>query len=427
MYSYAPGPDQANLLDAEDQLASYREEFIFPTDGNGHRQLYFCSNSLGLQPKSASSAVAEVLADWGNLGVKGHFAAEHAWVTYHELLTQSTANLVGALPHEVVVMNSVTINLHLMLVSFFRPTGARKKILIEAQAFPSDRYAVESHLLWHGLDPAECLVEVNGEPSVGEEDIIKVLETQGDQIALIVLGNPNYYTGCFLDMGLLTRYAHRHGCMIGFDCAHGIANLPLDLHDAGCDFAIWCSYKYLCSGPGSPAGLFIHERHEQPTKTRPRFAGWWGHDKDTRFEMSGVFKPIPGAEGWQLSNQPILAMAATRCATDLVSSIGMEKLREKSKLLTGYLEFLLNAIDSAHAIKVITPTDPERRGCQLSLEVQGADKRLFDYLSQNGIVADWREPAVIRIAPSPLYNSFSDVWHFSQTLRNGLSAVFNSI
>lgn len=405
--------------DESDPLRKYRDRFHLPYDlDSGDSLIYLCGNSLGLQPKKALEYVMEEMEDWARLGVEGHTDGRHPWMPYHEFLTDPMARIAGAEPGEVVVMNSLTVNLHLLMVSFYRPTPARRKILIEYSPFPSDRYAVSSQIRYHGYDPKEDLIELmpdNGE-LVSLDSIMELLDQRGEEIALVLLGGVNYYTGQAYDMKAITKKAREKGCMVGFDLAHAAGNIPLDLHGAGPDFAAWCSYKYLNSGPGSLSGVFIHERHARE-KDIPRFAGWWGHDKNTRFKMGPEFLPMPGAEGWQLSNPPILPMAAMRASLELFDEAGMDNLRAKSEKLTGYLEYLLKNLDS-EKIRIITPENPGERGCQLSIQVKGGDKSLFDALSRQGVIADWREPDVIRVAPTPLYNSFEEVYQFVEKLKN---------
>lgn len=408
----------AQHLDREDPLRSYRDQFLFPQH-QGRPVLYFCGNSLGLQPKSVRTALLAELDQWETHGVEGHFRGEHPWMYYHKFLTSQTARLVGALPHEVVVMNTLTVNLHLMMVSFYRPTRERYKIVMEAGAFPSDQYAVESQVRWHGFDPEDAIVEISpreGEDTLHTSDIIDVIEREGDRVALVMFGGVNYYTGQFYDLAAIAAAAHRVGAYAGFDLAHTAGNLPLQLHDWDADFAVWCSYKYLNSGPGGPSGAFVHERHGN-NPALPRFAGWWGHDEAERFKMRKGFKPMRGAEGWQLSNAQIFSFAAHKASLDIFDAAGMQALREKSLLLTGYLEFILEETSRIkHQFRIITPRDPQARGCQLSA-LTGADgKALYDFLSENGVVADWREPNVIRFAPVPLYNTFEDVWRLGQLL-----------
>ncbi len=412
----------ARKLDREDSLARFRDEFHIPKQAAGNEEIYFCGNSLGLQPKRAADYVNEFLRDWAALGVRGHFEGNHPWLPYHEFLTQGLASLVGAKPNEVVAMNSLTVNLHLMMVSFFRPTPTRFKILIEDHAFPSDTYAVDSHLRYHGLDPAQALVKIaprSGEELLRSEHLFQLIEQEKDSLALILLPGVQYYTGQVLPMPEIVRRGHAVGALVGFDLAHAIGNIVLNLHDWNADFAAWCSYKYLNSGAGSVAGCFIHERHVKDASI-PRFAGWWGHDKSTRFQMGSEFHPIPTAEGWQLSNPPILSLAAIRASLDVFTQAGgMPVLRVKSEKLTGYLEYLLHAECGDH-IAIITPTDPAQRGCQLSLTIrsdQYLGKEVHQRLESAGIACDWREPNVIRIAPTPLYNTFEEVYRFVHLLK----------
>lgn len=412
----------AELMDNNDVLHEYRSRFHLPP-GHKHRSqsIYLCGHSLGLQPKLARDKINAELDYWEQLGVKGHFDAPTPWMSYHESLTQSMATLVGALPQEVVVMNSLTVNLHLMMVSFFQPREERCKILIEAHAFPSDRYAVVSQLQHHGLDPEHDLIEVQPAPDedrVSTERLLAAIETHGDDVALVLLGGVSYFSGQVLDMRALVRAAHEKGCLIGIDLAHAAGNMVLKLHDWNVDFAVWCTYKYLNGGPGSVGACFVHERHGQASLNR--FAGWWGHDKATRFKMPPDFSPIPGAEGWQLSNPPVLALAALRASMEVFDEVGMEALRTKSKLLTGYLAFLF---EKQSAIRVITPKEPSERGCQLSLQIAGADRSLYEYLMAKDVICDWREPNIIRMAPVPLYNTFSEVYDAAEELSTGLSTL----
>ena len=408
----------AQTQDAGDLLRAYRDQFLFPQH-NGHPVLYFCGNSLGLQPKTVRPALLAELDHWAEHGVEGHFRGELPWMYYHKFLTAQTARLVGAQSHEVVVMNTLTTNLHLMMVSFYRPTQTRYKIVLEAGAFPSDQYALESQVRWHGFDPEVALVEVAprpGEDTLRTEDIVATIEREGDQVALVLFGGVNYYTGQFYDLAALAAAAHRVGAYAGFDLAHTAGNLPLRLHDWDADFAVWCSYKYLNSGPGGPSGVFVHERHGN-NPNLPRFAGWWGHDEGERFQMRKGFKPMRGAAGWQLSNAQIFAFAAHKASLDIFDAVGMEALRAKSLHLTGYLEYVLDDVSrGSTAFHLITPRDPAARGCQISARTDARGKALFDYLSANGAITDWREPDVIRFAPVPLYNSFEDVWQLGQLL-----------
>jgi kynureninase len=414
--------EYAQQQDKEDTLSYLREQFHIPKDKNGNDWLYFTGNSLGLQPKTTKDYINQELKDWASLGVEGHMHAENPWMSYHEFLTQSMAKIVGAKPLEVVVMNTLTTNLHLMMVSFYKPTKKRYKILIEADAFPSDKYAVESQLRHHGYDDHEGLVlwkAREGEELANYDDLEKIIEEQGDEIALIMIGGVNYYTGQFFDLKRITKLGHKNGCVVGFDCAHGAGNVELNLHDSGADFAVWCTYKYLNSGPGSLGGCFVHERHAFD-KTLNRFTGWWSHNKKTRFNMRHDFDVLPGAEGWQLSNPPILSMAAIRASLDIFNEVGIENLTKKSKKLTGYFEFLINELNHKD-IKIITPSNPNERGCQLSIQVKNADKKLHQKLMEAGVITDWREPDVIRCAPVPLYSSFKDVYKMVERLKKILN------
>lgn len=409
------GLDFARSLDRSDPLARWREEFHVPARDGGGEEIYFAGNSLGLLPKRTKSYVDDELSKWERLAVKAHFLGENPWMPYHELLAKPMARLVGASAKEVVTMNSLTTNLHLMMASFYRPTRERHRILIEKRAFPSDDYAVESQARVHGFDPAEALVRVN------PEDVEAVLERDGPSIALVLLPGVQYYSGVAFDVAAITRLAHAKGCVAGFDLAHAAGNLVLRLHDWNVDFAVWCTYKYLNSGPGSVGACFVHERHGARTDL-PRLAGWWGHDKKSRFRMESGFHPIPGAEGWQLSNPPILSLAAIRASLDVfMEAGGMEPLREKSIRLTGYLEWLLRR-RVGEAIEILTPSDPQRRGCQLSLRVKASDsgRIVFEELEASGVTCDWREPDVIRVAPVPLYNRYEDVCRFVEILASAV-------
>lgn len=413
--------DHALRKDAKDPLKSFREQFHIPTQANGEQHVYLCGNSLGLQPKSTKEALSQELQSWQDLGVEGHFQGKNPWVPYHEYLTEAMAEVVGAKQHEVVTMNTLTVNLHLMMVSFYRPSNNRYKILIESDAFPSDRFAVESQIRFHGYDPKNALIEVSlreGESLLRHEDIKDTIDQHGDQIALILFGNTNYYTGQYLPIKQIAAWGHAHGCMVGFDCAHAAGNIDLELHDSGCDFAVWCTYKYLNGGPGSLGGVFINERHLD-NKDIPRFEGWWGHNKDTRFQMRDDFDPIPGVEAWQLSCPPIMSMVPIWNSLKLFKEAGIKNLRQKSVYLTGYLEQLILTLGE-DAVRIITPIDKEQRGAQLSLFVQHANKDLFENITKDGVIVDWREPGVIRVAPAPMYNSYEDVWRFFTILKNNL-------
>jgi len=409
-------------MDARDPLAAFRDRFHFPRSKTGVEEIYFTGNSLGLMPKTAHRYVEQELKDWETLAVEAHMNARDPWLPYHELLTEPMARIIGAKPIETVVMNSLTVNLHLMLVSFYRPSGKRNKIVIEKGAFPSDQYAVASQLRFHGFGP-EALIELvprPGESTLRTGDIVEVIEREGSTIALVMLGGVNYFTGQAFDMAAITAAGHAAGAMVGFDLAHAVGNLKLQMHDWNVDFAVWCSYKYLNGGPGAVGGAFVHERHARSFDV-PRFAGWWGHNKDTRFIMGPDFQPIEGAEGWQISNPPILQMAALRASLEIFEAAGMAALRAKSEKLTGYLERLIDEI-ADDRISIVTPRDPKERGCQLSIRVRGGDRSLQRSLVSKGAMVDWREPDVIRAAPAPLYNSFSDVRDFAAILADSLAA-----
>jgi kynureninase len=411
----------AAQLDAADPLAHFREEFHIPAGPDGRPCAYLCGNSLGLQPKAARAAVEQEFDAWERLGVEGHFHGTSPWLHYHETLTAASAALVGARPLEVVVMNNLTVNLHLLLVSFYRPTATRYKILMEGGAFPSDQYAIESQARLHGLDPTEVIVELvprPGEHTLRTEDIEATIEELGESLATVLIGGVNYYTGQAFDMAAITRAGHAAGALVGFDLAHAAGNLEMHLHDWDVDFACWCTYKYLNSGPGGTSGVFVHERFAH----RPdlvRLAGWWGHDPSDRFQMKKGFRPMAGAAGWQLSNAQIFPMAIHRASLDLVERAGgMAALRRKSEQLTGYLETLIRSLGlPAAQLEIITPADPAQRGCQLSLLVHQRGRELFDYLASAGIIGDWREPNVIRLAPVPLYNSFEDVSRVAEAMQ----------
>ena len=452
---YRPDEGFAKAADDADPLREFRQRFHFPNSPVGGDPIYFTGNSLGLQPKTARKYIEQELDDWAFLAVEGHFRAKHPWLPYHEFLTEQMARIVGAKPIETVVMNSLTVNLHLMMVSFYRPQGERRKIVIEKGAFPSDQYAVESQLKAHAgwataarsssfswpasqrdaSGPQEPpkggttnfgdsnLIELtprDGETTLRIEDIVETIERHGSEIALVMLGGVNYYTGQAFDMRAITEAGHRVGAVVGFDLAHAAGNLELKMHDWDVDFAVWCSYKYLNSGPGGVAGAFVHERHAEAFDL-PRFAGWWGHDKETRFLMGPEFHPMRGAEGWQISNPPIFQMAALRASLEIFDEAGMPNLRKKSGELTGYLKYLLSQMGDDR-ISVITPSDPDQRGCQLSIRVKDSDRKLFEVLTERGVFVDWREPDVIRAAPVPLYNSFTDVHRFAGILRECLTS-----
>jgi kynureninase len=411
--------------DKLDPLSAYREQFHHPVIDN-KQVTYFTGNSLGLQPKSAREYVNKELDDWAQWGVEGHFHAENPWVSYHEILTPASARLVGAKESEVVCMGSLTNNLHLLFVSFYQPTAKRFKIISEAKMFPSDRYLLETQVKHHGLDPDEAIIEVSprdGENLIREDDIITAIEAHSDELALVFLGGMNYFTGQLFDMEKLTEAAHKHGAIAGFDLAHAAGNVPLEMHKWNVDFAAWCTYKYINSSAGNVAGLFVHERHGNDTSIN-RFGGWWGHNKERRFLMENTFDPMQGAEGWQLSNAPVMGMAILKASLDLFDEAGIHNLRAKSIKLTGYLEFIFNQVLEQFPkvkLEIITPTDPLKRGAQLSIKLIGTDKRFFDQLTKAGVITDFRAPDVIRLAPTPLYNSFEDVYQFGQTLQELLA------
>lgn len=407
-------------LDARDPLASFRDEFLVPRNADGSEQVYFCGNSLGLQPRATRAALIDELDDWQDFAVEAHFRGKHPWMPYHELVREDLAAVVGALPGEVVAMNSLTVNLHLMMASFYRPTTERCAILIEKNAFPSDHHAVESQIRFHGHDPVRALIELEGDEPNGtlsQDAILRAIDEHGARIALVLLPGVQYLTGQAFDLAAITRAAHVKGCRVGFDLAHAAGNLHLQLHDADCDFAVWCSYKYLNSGPGAVAGCFVHERHARADL--PRFAGWWGHDQATRFQMRPEFSPAAGADGWQLSNPPILALAPMRVSLAMFRRAGMAALRAKSETLTAYFEALIRS-ELAATLDILTPSEAPRRGCQLSLRVKGprdAGRAVFDHLQAHGIVVDWREPDVIRAAPTPLYNRHVDCLRFVRCVK----------
>ena len=417
---FQPGEDFAIAMDERDPLAEFRKRFFFPKH-DGSDCVYLCGHSLGLQPKSAAAYIQQELDDWAKLGVEGHFRAKHPWMPYHRLLTEQTAALVGAQPSEVVVMNTLTVNLHLMMVSFYRPTPQRHKIIVERGAFPSDQYAVKSQILFHGFDPATSLIELTpfpGESCLRDEYVRSVIAQSGDEIALILLGGVNYATGQAFDMADITRVGHEQGCVVGFDLAHAAGNLQLKLNEWGPDFAVWCSYKYLNGGPGCVAGCFVHERHGRSWEL-PRFAGWWGHDEESRFQMGPSFRPMPGADGWQLSNPSIVSLAVLRASMDIFHEASIERLRAKSISLTGYLEFLLQQT-ACEGFSITTPRQPDQRGAQLSICIPQGGRALCEGLIQEGVLGDWREPDTFRVAPVPLYNSYRDVFRFARRFAAAL-------
>lgn len=409
----------AKQLDKDDALREFRGMYHIPV-ANGKKAIYLIGNSLGLQPRSTKSIILEELQDWATLAGEGHVRARRPWVQYHKLSKKYLAAITGAKPSEVVAMNQLTVNLHLMMVSFYRPTKQSYKIITEAGAFSSDQYAVESQLKYHNIDLQDALIEVaprEGEFAIRTEDIISAIEQHRESLALVLIGGVQYYTGQFFNLKKITDATHAAGAIAGFDLAHAVGNVPLNLHDDEADFAVWCSYKYLNSGPGAIAGAFVHERHAN-NFTLPRFAGWWGHDEEERFQMKKGFKPMSGIDGWQLSNVPILQAAAHLSALELFQKAGMKRLRRKSVMLTGYLYYLLKQMDPAgERFSIITPENPEERGCQLSLFIKNNGKTVFRKLIKAGVIADWREPDVIRVAPTPMYNTFEEVFRFCEIFR----------
>jgi kynureninase len=413
--------EYAKSLDEKDPLQHFREQFYIPVI-NGRESIYFTGNSLGLQPKTTQDYVVNELEDWANFGVEGHFHAANPWFSYHEIFPQQVSKIVGALPEEVVVMNQLTVNLHLLMTSFYRPDASRFKIICETKAFPSDQYALESQVRLHGLNPDDTIIEISPRPdefNIRTEDIVAAINEHGNSTALVLFGGVNYYTGQVFDMKTITSAAHTVGAYCGFDLAHAAGNVALQLHEWDVDFACWCSYKYLNSGPGGVAGAFIHQKHITNTSL-PRLAGWWGYEKATRFQMEKGFKPIPTAEGWQLSNAPVLSMAAHKAALDIFEDAGMENLIAKGQALSDYLLFILDDINTGSAeklIEVITPRNENEKGCQVSMLMLRQGAAVFEALKQHGVLADWREPNVIRVAPVPLYNTFKDVFTFGQIVK----------
>ena len=410
--------EEAARLDDADPIGSYRDKFHIPTNWIGEPVIYFCGNSLGLQPRTAMEFVDHEIRQWREIAVEGHFSGTHPWVPYHRFVAEGLAEIAGASVDEVVAMNALTVNLHLLMVSFFRPASGRTRIVIENRAFPSDRYAVESQLRFHGLDPAEHLVELqprDGETALRTSDIVEFLDTEGSSVALVMLGGVNYYTGQFFDIAAITEAAHRNGCTMGLDLAHAAGNVPLRLHDWGVDFAGMCCYKYLNAGPGAVGAVFIHDRHIRD-QALPRFDGWWGNRRLTRFEMSHEFDPNLTAEGWQISNSPIFSVATLRASLEIFESATMPALRRKSMQLTGYLEKALLALPN-RTFEIITPSNPEERGAQLSLRFRSNGRKTFEALKDADVVCDYREPDVIRLAPAPLYNTFTEAQRFVEILH----------
>jgi kynureninase len=423
MMTFENTKEFAQRLDSQDKLNKYRDEFIFPKV-NGEKVIYFTGNSLGLQPKRTKAYVDEVMDDWANLAVEGHFYAEKPWWDYHERFAKPLGKIVGALPSEVTVMNTLTVNLHLLMVSFYRPTKSRYKIICEEKAFPSDQYMFQSQVDFHGYKVEDAIVEIKrreGEHNIRLEDVLAKIAEVGDELALVLIGGVNYYTGQVFDMKTITAAGHDAGAIVGWDLAHAVGNIKLELHNWDADFASWCSYKYMNSGPGNASGCFIHEKHHN-NPDLPRFAGWWGHNKERRFKMEQTFDPVKGAEGWQISNIPILSLAPYLASVDMFDEIGMDAIIEKRDKLTAYLEFILKEIakEVDSSFEIITPSDLSERGCQLSVFLHGEGRGLFDYLMENGVITDWREPNVIRFAPVPLYCSFEDMYDFGQILKAGI-------
>ncbi len=416
--------ETAQNLDASDSLSGYRSHFSIPRMPDGSETLYLCGNSLGLQPQDGVETLNAVMNDWANLGIEGYFTGDNPWADYGTELRESEARLVGAKPLEVAVMNSLTVNLNLLMLSFYRPTADRPCILIEEHTFPSDQYAFREQIRFHGLDPDECLLiqeARDGEDHLRTEDILETLQREGHRIALVMLGGVNYYTGQFFDIPTITKAGHDAGCVVGWDLAHAAGNVPLKLHEWDADFAVWCHYKYLNSGPAAPGGAFVHERFAHRTDL-PRLAGWWGHNRDTRFQWVDEFDPEPGAVGWQMTNTPILSTAPLKGSLKLFDEVGIDALRAKSIKLTGYLWDLLQEIGDG--FDIMTPADPEQRGAQLSLRVHGENGRaVFDFIKAGGVICDWRNPNCIRISPAPLYNSFEDVCRFANLFDEALNTV----
>ena len=415
----------AQSLDAQDELREYRDEFHFP-HVNGKQVIYFTGNSLGLQPKRTKAYVDEVMNDWANMAVEGHFYADKPWWDYQERFAAPLSDIVGAKPSEVGVMNTLTVNLHLLMVSFYNPTPQKYKIICEEKAFPSDQYMFQSQVKFHGYDPKDAIVEIKrreGEANIRLEDVLAKIDEVGNELALVLIGGVNYYTGQVFDMKTITAAGQKHGAYVGWDLAHAAGNIKLDLHDWNVDFAAWCSYKYMNSGPGNASGFFVHEKHHNDKELK-RFAGWYGHNKERRFKMEPDFDPVHGADGWQVSNLPILSLAPYLASVEMFAEVGMDKLITKRNLITSYLEFILHEIDKEleeAEFEILTPSNQEERGCQLSVYLHGQGRELFDRLMKNGVITDWREPNVIRLAPAPFYCSFEDMYEFGQILKQLIS------
>ena len=414
----------AQSLDAQDELRKYRDEFHFP-HVNGKQVIYFTGNSLGLQPKRTKSYVDEVMSDWANLAVEGHFYSDKPWWDYQERFAVPLSDIVGAKPTEVGVMNTLTVNLHLLMVSFYNPTPHKYKIICEEKAFPSDQYMFQSQVKFHGFDPKDAIVEIKrreGEANIRLEDVLAKIEEVGSELALVLIGGVNYYTGQVFDMKTITAAGQKHGAYVGWDLAHAAGNIKLELHDWNVDFAAWCSYKYMNSGPGNASGFFVHEKHHNDKELK-RFAGWYGHNKERRFKMEPDFDPVHGADGWQISNLPILSLAPYLASVEMFAEVGMDKLIAKRNLITSYLEFVLHEIDKeleGADFEILTPSNQEERGCQLSVYLHGQGRELFEKLMKNGVITDWREPNVIRLAPAPFYCSFEDMYEFGQILKQSI-------
>lgn len=415
----------AQSLDAQDELRKYRDEFHFP-HVNGKQVIYFTGNSLGLQPKRTKTYVDEVMSDWANLAVEGHFYADKPWWDYQERFAVPLSDIVGAKPAEVGVMNTLTVNLHLLMVSFYNPTPQKYKIICEEKAFPSDQYMFQSQVKFHGYDPKDAIVEIKrreGEANIRLEDVLAKIDEVGNELALVLIGGVNYYTGQVFDMKTITEAGQKYGAYVGWDLAHAAGNIKLELHDWNVDFAAWCSYKYMNSGPGNASGFFVHEKHHNDKELK-RFAGWYGHNKERRFKMEPDFDPVHGADGWQISNLPILSLAPYLASVEMFAEVGMDKLIAKRNLITSYLEYILHEIDKeleGADFEILTPSNPEERGCQLSVYLHGQGRELFDRLMKNGVITDWREPNVIRLAPAPFYCSFEDMYEFGQILKELIS------
>jgi kynureninase len=417
MTEYEAGPTFADSMDAADPLNTYRDRFLLPQHPAGESAIYFLGNSLGLQPKTARAHVEKIMTEWEKWGVEAFSHGDTPWVQYSAKLCKSLTPIVGASPAEITLMNSLSVNMHLMFVSFYRPTTDRYKVLIEEKTFPSDHYAIKSQMRFHGIDPKDAIIEAktrSNETSIRTADIEALIEEEGDSIALIWLGGVNYYSGQAFEIERITRVGHQKGCVVGYDLAHAVGNIPLNLHDWQVDFAVWCTYKYLNGGPAGPGGCFVHEKHES-AEHLPRFEGWWGNRLETRFLMNPDFDPTPGAAGWEISCSSPLVLAPLEASLDLFDELTLEKLRAKSKSLTGYLEFLIDQLDSDQ-FSIITPREPDQRGCQLSIRTHDQGKVLFERLTKAGIFCDWREPDVIRVAPTPFYNTYDEVYRFVKIL-----------